>query len=94
MTPGLLPLSLYRVTGRRKVPPTPTNEHRYRCFRDALPVRIGNAVMWKFPGSQSGATSPGPSNPAGCHLYEAYAREQCADGAPDVITHYADRRGV
>lgn len=40
-----------------------------------------------FHGSQSGATSPGPSNPTGCQLYERYARDACADGAPDLITH-------
>jgi hypothetical protein len=79
---GLLPLSMYRVTGRRKVPVTPTNETRYRCFRDALPVRIGNAMDWRtLHGSQSGA-DPGPSNPAGCHT--AYAR---GESAPEPITN-------
>lgn len=64
---GLLPLSMYRVTGRRKVPVTPTNETRYRCFRDALPVRVGNEVDWRtLHGSQSGP-SPSQPKPAGCH---------------------------
>jgi hypothetical protein len=88
---GLLPLSMYRVTGRRKVPVTPTNETRLRCLRDALPVQVGNEVDWTqraLHGSQSGP-SPSQPKPAGCHL--SYAREQ---SAPEPITNYADRRGV
>ena len=67
---------------------------RELSFLQSSLCRSGNVVTMDdarkhaatLHGSQSGA-DPGPSNPAGCHLYEAYAREQCADGAPDVITH-------
>lgn len=29
-------------------PPTPTNEDRYRTFRDAIPVTLGNARRWPW----------------------------------------------
>lgn len=57
--------------------------------------RLAVATPSTFHGSQSGATTPGPSNPAGCQLSpaDAYARDACADGPPALITCYAERRG-
>ena len=39
---------------------------------------IDAAPASTFHGSQSGATSPGPTNPAGCHL--SYATAEMLDG--------------
>ena len=88
--------SLHRAPARgRDMPHVPDNRQRLRTYRQLSEPRLGNNYPWPhLHGSQSGAISPGPSNPAGCQLYERYAREQCADGPPDLITHYADRRGV
>lgn len=78
-------LSMFRAPRMgRHMPHVPTPEQRMREYRRYAPVQFANA---RFHGSQSGATTPGPSNPAGCQLYERYARDACADGPPDLITH-------
>lgn len=62
-------LSLQRAPRlHRQMPRAPTNEQRIREFRRVYPQAVGNTFRWPFHGSQSGATSPGPSNPAGCLL--------------------------
>lgn len=62
-------LSLLRAPRMgRRMPHVPTPEERMREYRRYAPVQFANA---RFHGSQSGATSPGPFNPAGCLLSEA-----------------------
>lgn len=48
---GLLGLSLRRAgyhCGRQHTPQPPTNETRYRAWRDLMPVPKGNDHQWPF----------------------------------------------
>jgi hypothetical protein len=48
----LAPLSLYRVTGMRKVPHVPTNTERMQAFRQCQPVQFANAMFTDIEGRE------------------------------------------